>query len=91
MKLHLLPLAICAALAGCATYYEPAPGAPYNPDYGYGYTTPYAYYPYPYAYPYYYGPYGYSSLWISGTWFCCSGSRHRHHHHPGIWSNGAHR
>lgn len=86
MKLHLLPLAFCAALAGCATYYEPVP--PYDPGYAYAY--PYYPYPYPYAYPYY-GPYGYNSFWISGTWFCCSGARHHHHRHAGIWGSGAHR
>lgn len=87
MKFHLLPLAFCAALAGCATYYEPVPAAPYDP--GYVYTYPYPYYPYPYAYPYYYG--AYPSFWISGTWFCCSGGGHRHHRHMGSWNNGMHR
>lgn len=80
MKFHLLPLAFCAALAGCATYvpYDyPYATAPY---YGYNTGAPYVVYPSPYPYTYGYGypygyAYGYSPIWISGTWFWGSGGR----------------
>jgi hypothetical protein len=89
MKSLLLPLAFCAALAGCATY------VPADPYYPYGAPTgvqpPYVYtYPYPYAYGYgypYYGSYWYPSVWISGSFY----SGHRHHWRGGHrWHGGGH-
>jgi hypothetical protein len=89
MKSLLLPLAFCAALAGCATYvpydqtayaypyYGSQAVAPYQPVYVY----PYSYaYPYPYRYPYAYGSYWYPSVSFSASYWCCSGG-HRHHRH----------
>lgn len=103
MKSLLLVLAAGAALAGCAVYpaYEPAyytvpqpavqsstPGAT-TPAPVYAYPYPYAY-PYAYAYPYgYYGGW-YPSVWISGSYWCCS-SRHSHRWHhggSGRWNGG---
>jgi hypothetical protein len=84
MKSLLLPLALCAALTGCATY------VPYDPNaYPYGAPTgvvqPAAVYTYPYphsygyAYPYY-GTYWYPSIWISGSYWS-GGHRHGHRWH----------
>lgn len=84
MKPLLLPLAFCAALAGCATYvpYDyPYASAPYyGPSTVTPYDAPYVLYPYPYTYGYGYPhgyAYGYSPIWISGTWVWRSGGHGR--------------
>ena len=77
---YLVPvLALCGALAGCATYAPSYPAYPVQVDVATGQpvyvypsypTYPYAYpypYVYPYAYPYAYGAsYWSPSIWISG-------------------------
>lgn len=91
MKSLLLALAACAALAGCAAYpvydpaYHAAPQPGIQPSAPGVYAAPPVYtYPYPgaygYGYPYgYYAAPWYPSLWISGSYWCCSGG-HGHGH-----------
>jgi hypothetical protein len=96
MKSVLLPLALCATLAGCAYPYPYAaypayatypsyPATTYDATTGsYVLVDPYAYpyYAYPaYVDPYYAYPYWYGApFFASATFFCCASGHHRFHH-----------
>jgi hypothetical protein len=87
MKSVLLPLALCVALAGCATYAPPPPAPVYAPaplvyDPATGTYLAYDPYAYPYyAYPSYAYPYWYGAPFFSASFFCCASVHHRFPRH----------
>jgi hypothetical protein len=89
MKRFLLPLAVCAALAGCADYGTVAYGS--YPAYS-GYP---AYATSPYAYDYAYGPYGPGPGWVYGgpnvaLGFGGTVGDYHHRYHDRGWHGGEH-